>query len=230
MAHILVVEDDPTVREVVVSYLQHDKHTAHTLIDGGEADDFLNSAEASGVDLVLLDVMLPTIDGIEVCRRLRQARRELPVVMLSALGQEEDRIVGLQIGADDYVTKPFSPRELMLRINSVLRRANAQTEPTPVLTFGPLRLDTSARSASRDGIDLNLTVRELDLLAFLISRPGVAFTRVELMAAVWGWTFGDHSTVTVHVRRIREKVESDPRDPQLIQTVWGVGYRMGPPR
>jgi len=184
MAHILVVEDDPTVREVVVSYLQHDKHTAHTLIDGGEADDFLNSAEASGVDLVLLDVMLPTIDGIEVCRRLRQARRELPVVMLSALGQEEDRIVGLQIGADDYVTKPFSPRELMLRINSVLRRANAQTEPTPVLTFGPLRLDTSACSASRDGIDLNLTVRELDLLAFLISRPGVAFTRVELMAAV----------------------------------------------
>jgi len=177
-----------------------------------------------------LDVMLPTIDGIEVCRRLRQARRELPVVMLSALGQEEDRIVGLQIGADDYVTKPFSPRELMLRINSVLRRSNAQTEPTPVLTFGPLRLDTSARSASRDGIDLNLTVRELDLLAFLISRPGVAFTRVELMAAVWGWTFGDHSTVTVHVRRIREKVESDPRDPQLIQTVWGVGYRMGPPR
>jgi DNA-binding response OmpR family regulator len=159
-------------------------------------------------DLVVLDLMLPGIDGLEVCRRMRAARSDVPVVMLTALGEEADRVLGLEIGADDYVTKPFSPRELVLRVQSVLRRATV-----------------AAPAARMRGAVLALTVREFDLLTFLMRRPGRAFRRAELLDAVWGWTFGDQSTVTVHMRRLREKVEDDPAQPRRIVTVWGVGYR-----
>jgi DNA-binding response OmpR family regulator len=177
-------------------------------------------------DLVVLDLMLPGIDGLEVCRRLRQ-RHSVPIVMLTALGEEEDRVVGLQLGADDYVTKPFSPRELALRVGSVLRRAKG-TPAGPAmgeLVDGGLRLDTVARRAVLDGAPLSLTTREFDLLVFFMVNPGQAFSRPQLLERVWGWDFGDQSTVTVHVRRLREKIEKDPANPRRIVTVWGVGYR-----
>src|SRR6185437_9460200 len=145
---------------------------------------------------------------------------------LTALGEAEDRIAGLEVGADDYVTKPFSPRELALRIDSVLRRSTRENRAGSVLRAGTITLDPKARRATRDGVELALTVRELDLLAFLMAHPGTAFKREDLMREVWCWTVGDQSTVTVHVRRLREKVETDPTNPQLIQTVWGVGYRL----
>jgi len=160
---------------------------------------------------------------------LRKVHPDMPVIMLTALGEEDDRIAGLEVGADDYITKPFSPRELVLRVESVLRRTHPVMEATKRLTIGPLTVDTAARRAFKNDTELALTVRELDLLAYLMAHPGTAFTREQLMAAVWGWTFGDQSTVTVHVRRVREKIEDDPTDPKLIQTVWGVGYRMDHP-
>jgi len=225
VANVLVVEDDPTVAEVVTSYLERADHHTESIADGTSAAARLSDAADRSIDLVILDLMLPGLDGIEVCRRLRSARPELPVIMLTALGEEDDRIAGLEVGADDYITKPFSPRELVLRVESVLRRSTTPLEPK-TLTIGPLTLDTAARRATKHGSELSLTVRELDLLAYLMAHPGTAFTRTELMSAVWGWTFGDQSTVTVHVRRVREKIEDDPKDPRLIQTVWGVGYRM----
>jgi DNA-binding response OmpR family regulator len=221
-----VVEDDPTVSEVVVSYLERAEHRTNSIADGARAAELLNSETAGNTDLVILDIMLPGLDGIEVCRQLRKAHPDLPVIMLTALGEEDDRIVGLEVGADDYITKPFSPRELVLRVESVLRRTKPTNEAPPTLVVGPLSVDTAARRAFKNGVELSLTVRELDLLAYLMAHPGTAFTREQLMAAVWGWTFGDQSTVTVHVRRVREKIEDDPTNPQLIQTVWGVGYRM----
>ena len=224
---MLVVEDDPTVSEVVISYLERVGHRTRAISDGLVAARLLTSEACAEIDLVILDLMLPGLDGIEICRQLRQSQPDLPVIMLTALGQEDDRIAGLEVGADDYVTKPFSPRELVLRVDSVLRRRVSDNPPAPtVLRAGPLVLDTAARRASKHGNELNLTVRELDLLAYLMAHQGTAFTRTELMAAVWGWTFGDQSTVTVHVRRVREKIEDDPQNPRLIQTVWGVGYRM----
>jgi two-component system response regulator ResD len=226
VASVLVVEDDPTVAEVVTSYLERVGHRTKAISDGLAAARLLAEMSPGEIDLVILDLMLPGLDGIEICRRLRQAQPNLPVIMLTALGQEDDRIAGLEVGADDYVTKPFSPRELVLRVESVLRRGAPPTGPPAVLKVGPLTLDTAARRACKGDIELNLTVRELDLLAYLMAHPGTAFTRTQLMSAVWGWTFGDQSTVTVHVRRVREKIEDDPRNPQLIQTVWGVGYRM----
>lgn len=227
MATVLVVEDDPTVAEVVVSYLERVGHRTRAISDGLVAARLLTSDEANQIELVILDLMLPNLDGIEICRQLRRVHPDLPVIMLTALGQEDDRIAGLEVGADDYVTKPFSPRELVLRVESVLRRrVSAAVDAPVVLSVGPLTLDTAARRACKNGVELNLTVRELDLLTYLMSHPGTAFTRTELMAAVWGWTFGDQSTVTVHVRRVREKIEDDPKEPQLIQTVWGVGYRL----
>ncbi|MGX7680885.1 response regulator transcription factor [Jatrophihabitans sp. DSM 45814] len=228
MAKVLVVEDDPTVAEVVVSYLERAGHQTQAVGNGTIAAGLLASAEATEVELIVLDLMLPGIDGIEICRRLRETNSTLPVIMLTALGQEEDRIAGLEVGADDYLTKPFSPRELVLRVESVLRRANVVAAPPQVLELGPLSLDTAARRVTKNGRELSLTVRELDLLAYLMAHPGTAFTRTQLMEAVWGWTFGDQSTVTVHVRRVREKVEDDPKVPRLIHTVWGVGYRMDP--
>jgi DNA-binding response OmpR family regulator len=225
MAQVLVVDDDDTVASVVVSYLERAGHSTRQLGDGRAA---LDAVTAHQPDLMVLDLMLPGMDGLEVCRRVRAAWPRLPVVMLTALAEPDDRIAGLEVGADDYVTKPFSPRELVLRVDSVLRRVSeAPAIPAKrVLHAGAITVDTAARRATRDGRELALTVRELDLLTYLMSHPGEAFTREQLMHDVWGWTFGDQSTVTVHVRRLREKVEDDPTNPTLIQTVWGIGYRL----
>jgi DNA-binding response OmpR family regulator len=225
MAHVLVVDDDDTVASVVVTYLERAGHGTRQLGDGREA---VEAIELKQPDLVVLDLMLPGLDGLEVCRRVRASWPEVAVVMLTALAEPDDRIAGLEVGADDYVTKPFSPRELVLRVDSVLRRMAGATGSTTktVLTAGSITVDAAARRATRDGQELALTVRELDLLTFLLSNPGRAFTREQLMREVWGWTFGDQSTVTVHVRRLREKVEQDPTNPSLIQTVWGIGYRL----
>ncbi|MEU8875620.1 response regulator transcription factor [Streptomyces javensis] len=236
---VLVVDDDPTVAEVVAGYLGRAGFAVDRAADGPGA---LARAAARRPDLVVLDLMLPGMDGLEVCRALRD-KGPVPVIMLTARGDEEDRILGLEIGADDYVTKPFSPRELVLRVESVLRRgrtgprAAGSTGPGPGPGLGSdevthragITLDPLARRATRDGRELALTVREFDLLAFLLRHPGVAFTREELMREVWGWDFGDLSTVTVHVRRLRGKVEDDPAAPRLIQTVWGIGYRFDAP-
>ncbi len=220
---MLVVDDDDTVAGVVVSYLERAGHQADHARDGQAALDLVAT---QAPDLIVLDLMLPKIDGLEVCRRVRRTHPDLPVIMLTALAEAEDRIAGLEVGADDYVTKPFSPRELLLRIESVLRRAGASRQPAQLLVAGPITLDRAARRATRDGEELSLTVRELELLAYLLEHPGIAFNRDQLMREVWGWTFGDQSTVTVHVRRLREKIEVDPTNPTLIKTVWGVGYRL----
>ncbi|RLV67822.1 Two-component system response regulator [Streptomyces sp. CBMAI 2042] len=220
---VLVVDDDPTVAEVVVGYLHRAGYAVERAGDGPAA---LERFAAARPDLVVLDLMLPAMDGFEVCRRMR-AHGPVPVIMLTARGDEEDRILGLETGADDYVTKPFSPRELVLRVESVLRRAGAgapAAEGARPLSGAGLRLDPVARSAFRGGVGLALTLREFDLLAFLLRYPGRAFGREELMREVWGWDFGDLSTVTVHIRRLRGKVEQDPARPRLIRTVWGVGY------
>jgi two-component system, OmpR family, response regulator ResD len=227
-ARVLVVDDDPTVAEVVGDYLRSAGMESRHAADGHTA---LRLAGTWRPDLVVLDVMLPGIDGLEVCRRLRDARGEqalLPVIMLTALGEESDRVLGLETGADDYVTKPFSPRELALRVQAVLRRGAAPgagpATASPPLRSGRIEIDVAARRARKDGRELSLTVREFDLLAFFMSHPGQAFTRAELMKRVWGWSFGDQSTVTVHVRRIRDKVEDEPASPLLLRTVRGIGY------
>jgi two-component system response regulator ResD len=224
---VLVVDDDLTVAEVVTGYLDRAGYTVDRAEDGPSA---LECAARHWPDLVVLDLMLPGMDGLEVCRRLR-AKGPVPVVMLTARGDEDDRILGLEIGADDYVTKPFSPRELVLRVESVLRRtaASAPGRPAVPLRVAGLALDAAARRASKDGVELTLTNREFDLLAFFLRHSGQVFTREELMHEVWGWEFGDLSTVTVHIRRLRGKVEDDPAGPRLIQTVWGVGYRFDVP-
>ena len=222
---VLVVDDDETVRDVVHRYLVAAGFTVGLAGDGESALAEFARAEP---DLVVLDVMMPGINGLEVCRRLRRTST-VPIVMLTALGEEENRIAGLQLGADDYVTKPFSPRELVLRVGSVLRRARMPLPgPAPAaaeVADGDLRLQMSARQATLGGAELPLTVREFDLLAFFLTHPGVVFTRAELLEKVWGWDFGDQSTVTVHVRRLREKIERDPAKPVRVATVWGVGYR-----
>jgi DNA-binding response OmpR family regulator len=195
----------------------------HQVVLAGTGEEALAWAAEHKPDLVVLDLMLPGIDGLEVCRRLRQSS-SVPVVMLTALGEEANRVVGLQLGADDYVTKPFSPCELALRVSSVLRRTGAVLAHGE-LVEGDLRLDVAARRATRGGIELSLTTREFDLLVFFLSHPGEVFTREQLLEKVWGWDFGDQSTVTVHVRRLREKIETTPAKPTRIATVWGVGYR-----
>ncbi|MFG2340493.1 response regulator transcription factor [Streptomyces yangpuensis] len=226
---MLVVDDDPTVSEVVAGYLERAGFTVHRAEDGPAA---LESAARYRPDLVVLDLMLPGMDGLEVCRRLRASgngRPPVPVVMLTARGDEDDRILGLEVGADDYVTKPFSPRELVLRVRSVLRRSSS-TAPVgePLLVVGGLAVDPAARRATRDGAELALTLREFDLLVYFLRHPGQVCDRERLMREVWGWEYGDLSTVTVHVRRLRSKIEHDPADPQLIRTVWGAGYRFEP--
>ncbi len=223
---VLVVDDDATVTDVLDRYLRRAGFRVLSAADGPTA---LALAHAHRPDLVVLDLMLPGIDGLEVCRRLR-ATSDVPVLMLTALGDEQDRVLGLEVGADDYVVKPFSPREVVLRVQSVLRRAATAAPGTEggVLVDGDLRLDLPAREARRAGRPLALTLREFDLLAFLLTHPRQAFTRVELLERVWGWSFGDQSTVTVHVRRLREKVEPDPGRPTRVLTVWGVGYRYEP--
>jgi DNA-binding response OmpR family regulator len=223
VAHrILVVDDDPTVSDVVRRYLEQDGCRVRLASDGPDA---LAAVAEETPDLVVLDLMMPGIDGLEVCRRLRRALPDLPVVMLTALGEETDRVTGLEVGADDYVTKPFSPRELVLRIRSVLRRAAPAVAGEPVvLADGDLVVDTGRRIARLSGAPLALTVREFDLLVFLLRNPARAWSRAELLDRVWGWQFGDQSTVTVHVRRLREKIEPDPAIPRRLLTAWGIGY------
>ena len=222
-SRILLAEDDLTIADVVSRYLRKDGHRVEHVTDGPTA---LHRALTERPDLVVLDVMLPGMDGLEVTRRLR-ASSTVPVVLLTALGTEPDRVSGLESGADDYVTKPFSPRELALRVQAVLRRAqgSAATRASGVLRDGDLLVDLAARQASLGGADLALTAREFDLLAFLMSNPGRVFSRKELLAQVWDWTIGDESTVTVHVRRLRSKIEQDAARPQRVLTVWGSGYR-----
>jgi len=218
---VLIVEDDSTVAEVATSYLRAAGLLVSHVEDGFAA---LAAIERSSPDLVILDRMLPGIDGVEVCRRIRQLS-PTPIIMLTALGSEDDRIDGLTAGADDYLTKPFSPRELVLRVQSILRRSITEFTPESVIEFGSFRLDPAARLASQNGVELALTGREFDLLAFFVKRPNQAFSRSELLSAVWGWTVGDLSTVTVHVRRLREKIERQLSAPEHVVTVWGVGYR-----
>ena len=221
---VLVVEDDATVAEVVVRYLEREGFEVEWVADGREA---LERAEKALPDLVVLDLMLPGLDGLEVCRRLR-GLAPIPVIMLTARGEESDRVLGLELGADDYVSKPFSPRELTARVKSVLRRAQgplSQIDMPGVVNVGDLEVDLGAREARRGGQPITLTAREFELLAFLIRHPRRAFRREELLEHVWGYTYGDTSTVTVHIRRLREKIEPEPSAPTMIQTVWGVGYR-----
>ena len=225
MPRVLVVDDDPTVREVVVSYL---RAAGHEVLEAADGESVTNLVRELPPDLVVLDLMLPGIDGLEVCRRLR-ATSDVPVIMLTALGSETDRVIGLEQGADDYVTKPFSPRELVLRVESVLRRAGERTTPEQGrLEDGDLVIDLGRHEARLGDRPLALTAREYDLLRFLLANPGTAYTREDLLQQVWGWSFGDQSTVTVHVRRLREKVERDPTMPERLVTVWGVGYRWEP--
>jgi DNA-binding response OmpR family regulator len=225
-ASVLVVDDDPTVAEVVVGYLRRAGMTVEQAADGPTA---LAMARARLPDLAVLDLMLPGLDGLEVCRRLRELG-PVAVIMLTALGTVSDRVLGLELGADDYVTKPFSPRELVLRVQSVLRRVRGAADPTAVgtrmLRVGDIEVDVYGHRAEKGGQPLQLTGREFDLLAFFLANPGRAFSRAELLEKVWGWSFGDQSTVTVHVRRLREKIEEDPANPVLLATVWGVGYRL----
>ncbi len=228
---ILIVDDEPTIVEVVGLYLQRE---GFRVLSAGDGLLALEMVEQQRPDLVVLDLMLPGLGGLEVARRLR-AGGTLPIIMLTARGEETDRVVGLELGADDYVTKPFSSRELVARVKAVLRRTQpAPSAPEPaasnVLALGGLRLDTAARSVTHDGQPINLTAREFDLLMFLMRHPDQVFTREQLLDNVWGYTFAsDMSTVTVHIRRLREKIERDPANPTLLQTVWGVGYKLERP-
>jgi DNA-binding response OmpR family regulator len=225
MTTVLVVDDEPIVREVVVRYLQHEGYRTLEAGDGEHAKILL---EAERPDLVVLDVMLPGVDGLDLCRWIR-ARSELPVILLTARGEEADRIIGLELGADDYVTKPFSPRELAARVRTVLRRAAPPADENQHLAFDGLELDSSTREVRRKGEELRLTAKEFDLLWFLASNPRKVFSRDQLMSRVWGYEAAlDTGTVTVHVRRLREKIEERPSNPRFLQTVWGVGYRFAP--
>ena len=222
---VLVVDDEPIVREVVVRYLEREGYTTLEASDGERARILL---ESEPPDLVVLDVMLPGTDGLELCRWIR-SRSELPVILLTARGEEADRIVGLELGADDYVTKPFSPRELAARVRTVLRRATPAVETDERLAFEGLELDAGTREVRKEGEELKLTAKEFDLLWFLASNPRKVFSRDQLMSRVWGYEAAlDTGTVTVHVRRLREKIEDRPSHPRFLQTVWGVGYRFAP--
>ena len=224
---VLVVDDEPTIVEVVGTYLERAGFAVERAMDGPEA---LRLAELHRPELVVLDLMLPGLDGIEVLRRLHERPgKRVAVILLTARGEENDRLVGLRHGADDYVVKPFSPAELVARVEAVLRRVAPQEEEEtaePPIERGPLRVEPASRRAFLDGAELDLTMREFDLLAYLAARPGRVFTRDQLMEAVWDYPFfTDTSTVTVHVRRLRGKLGEDPAEPRFIETVWGVGYR-----
>ncbi len=225
MATILVVDDEPVVRDVVVRYLRRD---GFTTVETGNGDDARELITRCPPSLVVLDVMLPGTDGLELCRWIRE-RYELPVILLTARAEESDRIVGLELGADDYVTKPFSPRELAVRVRTVMRRARSAPATARRLDVGALAIDAESRTVTRAGEPVALTLKEFDLLWFLASHPRVVFSREALMDRVWGYQAArDSGTVTVHVRRLREKVETDPKRPAHLKTVWGAGYRFEP--
>jgi DNA-binding response OmpR family regulator len=224
MATVLVVDDEPIVRDVVGRYLERDGHRIVAAEDGDSARQLI---VRQAPDLVVLDVMLPgDTDGLALCRWIR-SRSELAIILLTARGEETDRIVGLELGADDYVTKPFSPRELATRVRTVLRRAPPPAPHVERLEVGPLVLDAGRREARRNGAAVRLTAKEFDLLWFLASNPNRVFSRDQLMDGVWGYTAAlDTGTVTVHIRRLREKLEENASRPRLLETVWGVGYRL----
>ena len=225
MTTVLVVDDEPTIREIVITYLKRDGYRTLEAADGDRARELI---ETERPDLVVLDLMLPGTDGLELCRRIR-AGSHLPVIMLTARGEESDRIVGLELGADDYVTKPFSPRELAARVRTVLRRAEPTGAEEQRLAFDGLEIDSATRVVTKQGKPLRLTAREFELLWFLASHPQRVFSRDNLMRRVWGYSAAlDTGTVTVHVRRLREKIEDDPSRPRHLETVWGVGYRFSP--
>ena len=225
MATVLVVDDEPIVRDVVVRYLQRDGFDTLEAGDGNAARSIIESGAA---DIVVLDVMLPGTDGLTLCRWIR-AGSDLPVIMLTARGEAADRIVGLEIGADDYVTKPFSPRELAIRVRNVLKRAETTPPVADTLSFDGLTLDGKTREVTLDGEPVRLTGKEFDLLHFLASNPREVFSRTQLMDRVWGYEAAlDTGTVTVHIRRLRSKIERDPSTPRHLETLWGVGYRFVP--
>jgi DNA-binding response OmpR family regulator len=225
VATVLIVDDEPIVREVVARYLTREGHRTLEAADGDAARGMIARSDP---DLVVLDVMLPGADGLELCRWIRSTS-ELPVILLTARGEEADRIVGLELGADDYVTKPFSPRELAARVRSVLRRSTPVAPVEERLGFGEVELERASRGVRKAGVDVRLTAKEFDLLWFLAAHPRRVFSRGQLMASVWGYRSAfDTGTVTVHVRRLREKIEDDPSRPQHVETVWGVGYRLAP--
>jgi two-component system response regulator ResD len=221
---ILVVDDEPTIGDVVARYLKRAGYRTRIAADGPGA---VAAALSHRPDLVVLDLMLPGMDGLEVMRRIRESYERPPaILLLTARGEESDRIIGLRLGADDYVVKPFSPGELVARVDAILRRLDTTSAQEAALVFDALRIDPAARSVHLDDREIALTVREFDLLSFLAHHPGRAFTRSELMDQVWRYAFyTDTATVTVHIRRLRAKLEPDPSAPRFIETVWGVGYR-----
>ena len=227
--HILVVDDEPSIVEVVGLYLEREGYRVSVARDGQAA---LEAARRQRPDLIVLDLMLPKVDGLEITRHLRAGgEMAIPIIMLTAKREETDRILGLELGADDYVVKPFSPQELVSRVKAVLRRVTvaATLGDQQRLTFGTLVIDPRNRSVSFSGEECGLTAREFDLLYFLARHPRQVFTRAQLLDQVWGYQYyGDASTVTVHVRRLREKIEKNPSEPRWVQTVWGVGYRFEP--
>jgi len=222
---ILIVEDEPSLREVVSLYLKRAGYRVATASDGRLALDWL---ERETPDLVVLDLMLPHVDGFEITRWLR-ARGDTPIIMLTARREESERIAGLEQGADDYVVKPFSPQELVSRVRAVLRRSRkdgAAPGREPVLSFDSIRIDPDARTVLVRGAEKTLTAKEFDLLYWLARHPRQVFTRDQLLEAVWGYSeYIDPSAVTVHIRRLREKIEANPSAPQFLLTVWGVGYK-----
>jgi DNA-binding response OmpR family regulator len=225
MGTVLVVDDEPVVRDVVVRYLEQEGYRTLQASDGETARDLLERETPS---LVVLDLMLPGTDGMALCGWIR-ARSQLPVIMVTALAEEADRLTGLELGADDYLTKPFSPRELVARVNAVLRRASAPSVPAERIKVGDLVVDPGRREVHKGGAPLRLTTLEFDLLSFLVGNPNQVFSRRELMDRVWGYTSVlDTGTVTVHIRRLREKIENDPSRPRHLETVWGSGYRFTP--
>jgi DNA-binding response OmpR family regulator len=226
---ILVVDDEEPIREVLAQYLRRAGFVVLEAADGPEA---LRIATTTPPDLLILDLMLPGMDGLDVCRKLRETLAA-PILMLTARGEEEDTLAGFRAGADDYVTKPFSPREVVVRAQAIMRRVEATSAPAmaldDTLIFGELVIRPHLRQAERDGASLDLTAREFDLLRFLASHPRQVFSRQQLLDQVWGYDyFGDASTVTVHIRRLREKAERDPAEPARLKTVWGVGYKFEP--
>jgi DNA-binding response OmpR family regulator len=225
MATVLVVDDEPDVRDVVRRYLERDGYRALEAADGEHAREILEREPAS---LVVLDVMLPGLGGLDLCRWIR-ATSETPVILLTALGEETDRIAGLELGADDYVTKPFSPRELTVRVRNVLRRADGERQRSERFAFGDVTVDVRAREVRRNDLPVKLTLKEFDLLHTLLAHPRRVFARDELMDRVWGYNAAlETGTLTVHVRRLREKLEDDPSQPRYLETVWGIGYRFTP--
>ena len=223
--HILVVDDEPTITDVVARYLERAGYATTVAATGPEA---LRLASETSPGLVVLDVMLPGMDGLEVMRRLRE-RERVSVILLTAKGEPSDRIIGLRLGADDYVVKPFSPAELVARVDAVLRRVVLEPELEEPIAFDDLELDPVGRRVTIRGGEVQLTVREYDLLLHFVRHPGQVFSRDQLMDAVWQYSFySDTSTVTVHVRRLRAKIERHPSEPRWLETVWGVGDRFQP--